>query len=208
MCLGGGVVMKSISQYISQTLGEEGIIKKDEIDVCKYGIEYFIISVLEILSVLILSAFVGNFICTLIYFIAFIPLRIYSGGYHADSKIGCYLILLSVYALFSVILKYIPTSYYIMTGLVSIILTVITILALSPMMHDNKNFNDIEIAFYRKVSIIIMIAEALLIIAGIFVVPHSIFFFSFSLGQLAVSLSMLAVFVKSKMTGGETNEKN
>lgn len=199
--------MKSISQYISQTLGDEGIIKKDEIDVCKYGIEYFIISVLEILSVLLLSAFVGNFACTLIYFIAFIPLRIYSGGYHADSKIGCYLILISVYALFSLIVKYLPTNYYAVIGLVSITLTAITILALSPMMHDNKNFNDIEIAFYRKVSIKIMITETVLIIAGIFIIPHSIFFFSFSLGQLAVSLSMLAAFVKSKMMGGETNEK-
>ena len=200
--------MKSISQYISQTLGDEGIIKKDEIDVCKYGIEYFIISVLEILSVLLLSAFVGNFVCTLIYFVAFIPLRIYSGGYHADSKIGCYLILLSVYALFSVMIKYIPTNYYIVTGWCSIILTAITILKFSPMMHDNKNFNNIEIAFYRKVSIRIMIIETLLIITGIFVMPHSIFFFSFSLGQLAVSLSMLAAFVKSKMMGGETNEKS
>ena len=123
--------MKSISQYISQTLGDEGIIKKDEIDVCKYGIEYFIISVLEILSVLLLSAFVGNFVCTLIYFVAFIPLRIYSGGYHADSKIGCYLILLSVYALFSVMIKYIPTNYYIVTGWGSIALTAITILKFS-----------------------------------------------------------------------------
>lgn len=200
--------MKSISQYISQTLGDEGIIKKDEIDVCKYGIEYFIISVLEILSVLLLSAFVGNFVCTLIYFIAFIPLRIYSGGYHADSKIGCYLILLSVYALFSVIIEYIPTNYYAVTGWGSIVLTAITILIFSPMMHNNKNFNDVEIAFYRKVSIKVMIIETVLIIAGIFIIPHSIFFYSFSLGQLAVSLSMLAAFVKSKMIGGECNEKN
>lgn len=199
--------MKSISKYISQTLGDEGIIQKSEIDICKYGIDYFIISVLEILSVLVLSLFVGNFISTLIYFIAFIPLRIYSGGYHADSKIGCYLILLVVYALFTTIMKCFPANYYTTVGFVSTVLTSVIVFKFSPMMHDNKNFNDVEIAFYRKVSIKIMLVELIIIIVGIFIVPHNEYLLSFSLGQLAVSLSMLAAFVKSKMTGGEKDEK-
>lgn len=199
--------MKSISQYISQTLGDEGVIKKDEIDICKYGIDYFIISVLEILSVLVFAAFIGNFACTLTYFLAFIPLRIYSGGYHANSKIGCYFILLSVYALFSAVVKFIPEDYYIMVSLSSTVMTAITVLSLSPVIHGNKSFNNTEIKFYRNISIKIMLTESVIIIVGILVVPHNKLFFSFSLGQLAVSLSMLAAFVKVKTTGGDIDEK-
>ena len=200
--------MKSISQYISQTLGDEGVIKKDEIDICKYGIDYFIISVLEILSVLVFAAFIGNFACTLTYFLAFIPLRIYSGGYHANSKIGCYFILLSVYALFSAVVKFIPEDYYITVSLSSTVMTAITILSLSPVIHGNKSFNNAEIKFYRNTSIKIMLTESVIIIVGILVVPHNKLFFSFSLGQLAVSLSMLAAFVKVKTTGGDIDEQN
>lgn len=200
--------MKSISQYISQTLGEEGVIQKNEIDICKYGIDYFVISVLEILSVLVFSAFIGNFACTLTYFLAFIPLRIYSGGYHANSKVGCYLILLSVYALFSVVIKHVPEAYFIMVALFSVITTAIIVLSFSPIIHENKSFNEAETKFYRNTSIRIMLIESAIIVVGILAVPHNKLLFSFSLGQLAVSLSMLAAFVKTKMSGGESGEKN
>ena len=203
----GGNFVKSISQYISVTLSEVGIIQKNEVDICKYGIDYFIISVLEILSILVLSLFVGNFVNTLIYFIAFTPLRIYAGGYHADTKIRCYIILLAVYALFTIITDFFPNSYYMPIQFCSIILTIGVILKFSPVVQNHKNFNDIEIDFYKKVSIKIMMVESLIVSCGIFFIPHNKYILSFSLGELTVSLSMLAAVIKSKMTGGENYEK-
>ena len=203
-----GVKMKnSISVYISELLVEQSIIKKEDADTCRYGIEFFIVSVLEILSILILALFLGNFSETFVYFIAFIPLRLYAGGYHADSKLSCYIILVAVYGAFTALLKVIPASYYIYIGLFSIILTSIMILKFAPIVSSKKSINEAETAFYRKVCIWIMLMESAIIIIGILNILENKYIFSFSLGQLAVSLSMIAAFVKTKLTGGEINEK-
>lgn len=208
LIIGGEEKLKSLSQYISQTLSDNGIIKKDEIDLCKYGIEYFIISVAEILSVLIISVFIKSFIITAIYFIGFIPLRIYAGGYHADTKLRCYLILLAVCGMFWWCIGHINAMFYPIAEIISMFYTSYMIIKYSPIIHENRNFNDSEISNYRKISIKILFIEIAIIFIGLIISPINKYMFSFSMGQLTVSVSMFAVFVKNKMKGGKTNEKS
>ena len=72
--------MKSIAASIAYTLWDQGIIQKEDIDKCRYGLDIFISSALEIVSILIIAAVIGNFLQTLLLFAAFIPLRVYAGG--------------------------------------------------------------------------------------------------------------------------------
>ena len=58
--------MKKLTQELSEALYDSGHIKKEDISVCRYGFDVFLASFLEIMSVVILSAFVGNFIDTLV----------------------------------------------------------------------------------------------------------------------------------------------
>lgn len=200
--------MNTVSQYVAKTLYNEGIISNENIDICRYGIEYFIILVIEILSVIILSAFIGNAIVTIVYFGAFIPLRIYSGGYHAKTKIRCYLILLIVYAVFTSVVELLPLEHYMIINVVSVVLTGVSVWRFAPIAHVNKHFNEYEKTFYRKVSIRIMLVESIIIILGRILFKENKYVLSFSLGQLSVGLSMLTVFVKNIMIGGVKNEKN
>lgn len=102
--------MECISGIISHTLWEQGIIQEEDIDKCQYGLDIFISSVLEVASILIIAAVVGNFFDTLIFFAAFIPLRVYAGGYHANTKLRCYLVSLSVYGIFTVAIYVLPVK--------------------------------------------------------------------------------------------------
>lgn len=193
--------MKNISVYISQLLGDQGIIKQEDIDTCRYGIDFFIASVLEISSVLVIALLVGNFIETLLYFTAFIPLRIYAGGYHADTQLRCYIILLGVYGLFTALINCIPVDAYVFIEIVSILFTAIMVWAFAPIVNDKKSINDSEKAFYRKFSITIMLIEFTTVIVSICFTQGNRYILSFSLGQLAVSTSMVAAFVKTKLQG-------
>ena len=65
--------MKSISGTIANTLWTQGIIQEEDIDTCKYGLDVFISSALEIVSILVIAAFVGNFFQAVLLFTAFIP---------------------------------------------------------------------------------------------------------------------------------------
>ena len=80
--------MSSISGMITDTLWNQGIIQEEDVNKCRYGLDIFISSVLEIVSILIIAAVIGNFFQTLLFFAAFIPLRVYAGGYHAANGFG------------------------------------------------------------------------------------------------------------------------
>ncbi len=200
--------MEKALNYISKILNEQKVINESDTDILKYGLSALLVSIFEITSILILSLFLGNFLNTLVFFVAFVPFRLYAGGYHAETKMKCYLVLLLVYSLFVIL-----SEYY--TGIVpitvleicSIIITTIIVFFKAPIVNVKKKVSKVEYYFYRKRSIIIMIIEFVIILTGILVFPGSITFYSFSLGQLAVSLSMVAAVVINKIKGGESNEK-
>lgn len=201
------MMMKNIASYISAVLSQQGIIKAEDDAVFKYGLEAFAMSVLEILSVLILSLFLSSFIETLMFFVAFVPFRMYAGGYHAETKLRCYLVLLAVYAIFILLIGYMPAKYIMPVEICSMVLTAVMVFTSAPIVNKNKRASENERRVYRKISIVLMLVEFGIIILGMVILPGNIIFFSFSLGQSAVTSSMVAAALQKKIAGGDTNEK-
>jgi len=195
--------MSNISAYISNTLTEYNVIKKEDADICRYGIEVFCLSVLEILSVVLISVFMKNFLYTIMFFIGFIPLRLYAGGYHASTKLRCYLLLLAVYVVFTIVMKYIPTSAVICTEAVLTVFTAAMVLLFSPMIDSKKNISDKERKYFRKIALIAVLTETAIMIASVVLFNNNISMLAFSLGGFAVSLSVLAAAVKKRVLGGK-----
>lgn len=191
--------MKSISGTIANTLWAQGIIQKEDIDACRYGLDMFILSALEISSILIIAAFVGNFFETVFLFAAFIPLRVYAGGYHADTKIKCYLILLGVYGVFTMIMNILSHELYLTINMSVAIFSLIVVLIVAPIIHKNKTVNDIERKYYRKFSISICLIETTIILLLTAIFPKSPYIVSLAIGQAAVTVSMIAAIVKGKI---------
>ncbi len=198
--------MKKVANLFSDALTKGGIIEKEEAAICSYGLELLLLAGLEFASILIFAIFAGNFFYTVLFFASFLPLRIYAGGYHADTHLRCYLILLLVYGLFSAFM-YVPTGFYLPIEVISAVLTIGVVRKLAPIIHHNKTANETERAVYRKISIKIMAVETVLLLAGMLWKRENRFVFAFSLGQFAVAFSMLAAFVKNKGKGGKVNEK-
>lgn len=191
--------MKSISGTIANTLWTQGIIQEEDIDTCRYGLDVFISSVLEIASILLIAAFIGNFIEAVLLFTAFIPLRVYAGGYHADTKLKCYLISLGVYGVFTAIMNILPQGLYLVLSLSVAIFSLIMVLVAAPVVHKNKTVNDIERKYYRKFSIWICSIETTIILLLTAIFPKSPYIVSLAIGQAAVTISMIAAIVKGKI---------
>lgn len=192
--------MKKILDSITNTLYENEAIKKEDIDVCRYGLDVFLSSVLEVLSIFLISLFVHNFLETVLFFTAFIPLRIFAGGYHADTKLRCYFVSLGVYAVFSIITFCTMPESYQVVSLISIVISEIVVLAFAPVIHKNKSINAIEKNFYRKCSICVCFSEAIITLLLSVIFPKSSVAFSLSLGQFAVSMSVISAVLKGKIT--------
>lgn len=192
--------MKNISESIARTLGNQGIISGEDVDNCRYGLDVFISSVLEIISILIISAAVGNFVETILFFVAFVPLRVYAGGYHADTKLRCYLVSLCVYAVFTIIMNFLPKEFYFVVNLTVTLISVILTLVSAPVIHKNKKINETERKYYRKFSIYICLVETTIILLLTVIFPMSSFAASLAFGQAAVTASMIASVIKRKIT--------
>lgn len=191
--------MYVIAEILSKTLEKQGVINKEETDICRYGLELALLSVLEFTSILLIAIFARNFIHTMVFFVSFIPLRLYAGGYHANTRLRCYLILLAVYMLFTWIMNYTPILLYrpIEAGIVLLVL--FAVWSLAPIIHRNKQVNDKECYTYRRISLLIMAVEIGMLLVGMALHIGEQYVFAFSLGQFAVAASMLAAFVKNKM---------
>ena len=191
--------MKGISNSIATELGAQGIIQEEDIDKCRYGLEVFISSVLEIVSLLFVALFVGNFLETVLLFAAFIPLRIYAGGYHANTKLKCYLISVAVYILFTVIMYILPQELYLTVSVLCTLLSLMMVFTSAPIIHYNKSVNDMEKTYYRKFSVVIVLTETVIILLLSISFLNSKIGISLALGQAAVSLSMIAAIIKQKL---------
>lgn len=112
--------MKSISGMLTDTLWDQGIIQEEDIDKCRYGLDVFISSALEVVSILVIAAVMRNFLQTLLFFASFIPLRVYAGGYHADTKLRCYFVSLAVYDIFTIAMYVLPVKAYLAAALSAI----------------------------------------------------------------------------------------
>lgn len=105
--------MKKVIDHFERRMIAGNVISQNETAVVRYGLEVFFISFLELAAIFVLAAFVGNLASTVCFFLAFIPLRLVAGGYHASTRLGCFILSLAVYGVFTVMMQMIPTSWYI-----------------------------------------------------------------------------------------------
>ena len=195
--------MKGISGGIANTLWTQGIIQEEDIETCQYGLDVFISSALEIASILIISAFIGNFIEVALLFIAFIPLRVYAGGYHAETRLKCYLISLAVYGIFTAITNVLPKELYSIGNYSAAIFSLIMVLIAAPVIHKNKAVSDIERKYYREFSILICSVETAIILLLTAIFPKSPYIVSLAIGQVAVTFSMIVAIINGKVVGSK-----
>lgn len=191
--------MKKLSQSIADELVNNKTIDESQRQLCQYGFQVMLMSVGEILFVILVSAIVGNFFETVLFFCGFIPLRIYAGGYHADTQLRCFLVLIFVYILFSILLNIVPIhTYTLMVFALPILFNAVIVTLKAPLAHSRKSVNNNESKMYRKIALIICYADIAITIVCSLIFRENIYVFSFLMGQFSVAVSMAAAELKNK----------
>lgn len=194
--------MQNLARLTSERLAKQGIIPEKEVALYRYGFEALYFSLAELLSIMLVALVVGNFWETMLFFAAFIPLRVYAGGYHASTRLGCYLTSLGVYAGFTVVMKFIPAQSVVPFIVLGSILSLLIIWLYAPLVHNNHKVSQESRQRYRIRSRIICLAEILLIVMGLFLALDSRMILALLLGLLVEALSIMVVKSQSRM-GGE-----
>lgn len=201
--------MEKMCKTIAAKMVDNSIIKKTEMGLYAYGMRLMLMSVIDISVVIIIAIMFHRFVETVLFLLAFIPLRMYAGGYHAHSELGCFIIFIFTYFIFLILIEYVPINTYPVIAVNVAILGLVCILKFAPIVNSNKPLSVARVIKYKKISIILAFMQTSLISVFLLVNRRSLYLLSFTLGELLVIISMLAVVFKNKLwRRGDINEKD
>ena len=86
-----------ISKYISSKMIKKKLITEKNLSVCEYAMEVIMLNSLLLLILLSISLLLGQGLFFVCYIIFFVPLRMFSGGYHSKRSEVCLVLSVTLY---------------------------------------------------------------------------------------------------------------
>ena len=109
-----------------------------------YSFEILLATLTNLLSLVFLAIVTRTVPETAVYLLGFLPLRQITGGYHVKN-FRCFLILMFSYAMFLLVLFFLPGGFLLPIIAPSILLSLIFVLLFAPSADKNKPLSNEEI---------------------------------------------------------------
>lgn len=173
-------------------------------DIYIYGFELLVSSVIETISLLLIGLLTGKFVETVIFIISFSSIRVFSGGYHANSYLKCFIVTVAYYllVLFSAdIMLAFPNRTIILIAIITLLLSFILFLLMSPVKSKGKS-----VLNYKKqkiLSIISLCINAILPIILLTIYQNNILIIVY---PTIICVDVLII-IESLKKGDEKNER-
>lgn len=137
-------MITALSKRISFFLYRKKIVEYESIDVYQYGFEIVISTIIGFLITLVLGLLFKMVLLSFLYYIIFVTLRQFTGGYHANTYLTCN----SIYAFTTIVifgmtkLSAYSELYTINFHVTLLIFSVLTVWFCSPIENKNKPFTE------------------------------------------------------------------
>lgn len=153
-----------MSGWLSRRLVERGIIKEEEQEIYQFGIRNGMIILLNVLTAFLIGLVTEKLFVVAVFTLSFMVLRSYTGGYHSDSRIFCYVgsnlvLFIPVYTE----MLFVQTDNYILIILLA--LAVGIIMVCSPMHSKNRKLDEAEQKHFGRKARVITVVQ--LIVLGV-----------------------------------------
>jgi accessory gene regulator B len=137
-------MIRKAAVYLSKLWAESGVIPAGEEDAYQYGIELLFSTALNVIVMIFLSVVTGNTWLFIPYLIAFIPLRIFAGGYHAKHHYSCILFNAFVYFASLIAVNSLSTQTAVLACIIESCVSLALIFFLAPVPAKNKPLSTAE----------------------------------------------------------------
>ena len=135
-------MFRNIAENIYDYLFKRKLINQNDREVYTYALEVIVLNVGLLITLFVISVFMKQLLFFVCYLCFFVPLRIFSGGYHAKRSEVCFTMSVGIYILALLILKN-NVHLYENTVLLSIAsLFLLIIYIFSPMENENHPLAD------------------------------------------------------------------
>lgn len=182
--------MGKIIELIMYKIESRNSLRKDQADYIRYGLDVMFSTLFNLVCIIAVSAIFDELFLGLVFVLIFVPIRSFSGGYHANTKIRCNLSVIAVLAFCIVVTRLLhglPIEGLVVFTNSGVYLLFFALLA--PVEHHNKPLSEekrnrnkklgwvstgiavlsesVTFAFARKISICISLV---LFVIGVFLV--------------------------------------
>lgn len=159
-------MISKLSDYVTEKLLSSGIIGDEDKELYVYGLFMLISHLMFFIITCIFGLILKCPLESIIFYIAFMLIRRYAGGYHAATETRCD-ILTTLSILTCIVVIRLSKTYDIQTVLLIIsALSSVCIFVLCPLDTPEKPLSDKEFKYFRKISWLILLAIVLAIIVS------------------------------------------
>ena len=150
------------AEKITDFFIKNNIVAADDRPIYKYGTEITLSTILGFFIVLTIGALSNNIINSVIFLFCFASIRIYSGGYHANTYLKCNVIYTSLFIIILILANTVFMNIDIYFNIILLITSVVFISIFSPIENKNKPLTAAEKTKNKKKSIFVSLIWAIL----------------------------------------------
>ena len=153
-------MITKFSKWMTTFLIRERSISEQDTEIYQYGIEITISSILNIFLIIIVSILTKNVVAGMVFLSVFIPLRQFSGGYHATTYFRCNVVFLFTYIIILLLSRYVVISFWV--NCILVLLGVIVLMLFAPVSNIHKPLTKDECKKHKRNALVIYIILAVM----------------------------------------------
>jgi accessory gene regulator B len=155
-------MMIQLIDKVAEQFIDNDIINGEDKELYTYGLQQGLIMIANILTTLFIGFLFGMLWQSIVFMIAYFPLRSFAGGYHAKTQLRCYILSIILTSIVLLVIKFIPWTNFMIWSLA--LIAGIIILILAPVEDSNKSLDEMEVRVYKKWTVIILLIELVFIV--------------------------------------------
>ena len=187
------IMIEHLAQKVSKYYSDRLIIDPSKQKIYSYGFELLISTAFNFIGVFLISCIFKNFLGAFLFMVAFIPLRLTAGGYHAKHHWSCILGFNLIFLLFMILLSCLDSKVLSLYSFTTAIISSVLICCLAPTEAANKPLNHKQYLQQKNRSITLsLINIALAIISNLTIYQFARLYTYYSSGALCTGLLLVA----------------
>ena len=149
-------MFRNLAEDIAFLLIKHKILDIEQRDIYIYGLEVILLNGGLVLTISLLFGVMINFWAYLIFFL---PIRIFSGGYHAKTSERCFVLSTVMYGLSIALTKFIPLLYTLWEWRIAGIVSLFVILVMAPLINENNPLSKTQRKRNRIIVYILLVLD-------------------------------------------------
>lgn len=180
-------MIEKMANNISAIFVKNGLVKEEKKHIYTYGAELLISGLFSTFMILIMGIFSQRFIETLLLMSSFYFIRVYAGGYHAETYKDCFVSFCLGFIVILAVTEFI-IKYELETIIMFIaIITAVVICIIAPIEDHSRPLSEIEFIQYNKKTKKFVI---------LFLFISQIAYWKFGLNKMVyISMAIISVFI-------------